>query len=382
MLAYLDNSATTRPFDEVIETMGELSRECYGNPSSLHSLGLSAERVIRSAKEVLMASVGAKEGRFIFTSGGTEADNLAILGTVLSALKRNPRCVTTKIEHPAVVEPFRKLASLGADCHFVGVDADGVVDLEEMERTLSADAALVSVMLVNNEVGSIQPIKEISHMIKRLCPDALFHVDAVQAFGKIPISVDELGIDLLSVSGHKIHGPKGVGGLYVRYPNRLKPIVFGGHQEDNFRSGTQNTTAIGGFAKAVELMMEHPEDPMRLSGLKQRMLEKLSRLSDIKINGGDKECSAPHIINISIKDAKSEVLLHSLEQRGVFVSTGSACSSNKPSLSPVLSAMGVDRKAIDCAIRISLGAENNEEQIDYAAQVICEEAERLRELFR
>ena len=219
-------------------------------------------------------------------------------------------------------------------------------------------------------------------MIKRICPEAILHVDAVQAFGKIPISVDKMGIDLLSVSGHKIHGPKGIGGLYVRHPNRLKPIVFGGHQEDNFRSGTQNTTAIGGFAKAVEQMLKPPEEPMRLAGLKQMMLEKLSKLSDIKINGGDKENSAPHIINISIKNAKSEVLLHSLEKRGVFVSTGSACSSNKPSLSPVLSAMGVSRADIDCAIRISLGSDNDEEQVDYAAQVICEEAETLRELFR
>ncbi|MBQ3553967.1 MAG: cysteine desulfurase [Clostridia bacterium] len=382
MLAYLDNSATTRPFDEVIETMGELSRECYGNPSSLHSLGLSAERVIRSAKEVLMRSIGAKEGRFIFTSGGTESDNLAILGSVLSAVRRSPECVTTKIEHPAVSEAFAYLSSIGADCHYVGVDARGVVDLKEMEQTLSPRTMLVSVMLVNNEVGSIQPIEEISRMMKRICPEALLHVDAVQAFGKVPISVDKMGIDLLSVSGHKIHGPKGIGGLYIRHPNRLKPIVFGGHQEDNFRSGTQNTTAIGGFAKAVERIVEQPEEPMRLAALKQRMLEKLSKLSDIKINGGDKETSAPHIINISIKNAKSEVLLHSLETRGVFVSTGSACSSNKPSLSPVLSAMGVSRADIDCAIRISLGSDNDEEQVDYAAQVICEEAETLRELFR
>ena len=253
MQAYLDNSATTRQFDEVTDKMSELARENYGNPSSLHSLGHEAEKIIKNAKAVMMDAIGAKEGQFLFTSGGTESNNLAILGTLLSAIKRRPKLVTTKIEHPAVIEPAQYLASLGADSRFVGVDADGVINLDEFEKSLEADTALVSVMFVNNEVGSIQPIAEISNMIKRICPNALLHVDAVQAFGKIPINVDKMGIDLLSVSGHKINGPKGVGGLYVRRPNILKPIVFGGHQENNLRSGTQNTPAILGFALEITL---------------------------------------------------------------------------------------------------------------------------------
>lgn len=383
MLAYLDNSATTRPFDEVTETVAQLSSGCYGNPSSLHSLGMEAEKVIKEAKKTLMDAIGAKQGRFIFTSGGTEADNLAILGTLMSALKRNPKFVTTKIEHPAVLEPAAYLSSLGADCRMVGVDADGCLRLDELEQSLESDTAFVSVMLVNNEVGSIQPIAEVSRMMRRICPNALLHVDAVQGFGKIPVNVEQMGIDLLTVSGHKIHGPKGIGGLYVRHPNLLKPIVFGGHQEENFRSGTQNVPAIGGFATAVRKTVGALDaEVKRIRGLRDRLICGLLELSDIQINGGDRACSAPHIINISIRNAKSEVLLHSLERRGVYVSTGSACSSNKPSLSPVLTAMGLSRADIDCAIRISLGAENTEEQVDYAVRVIREEAESLRELFR
>ncbi len=383
MQAYLDNSATTRQFDEVTDKMSELARECYGNPSSLHSLGHKAEKIIKSAKSVMMDAIGAKEGQFLFTSGGTESDNLAILGTLLSAIKRRPKLVTTKIEHPAVIEPAQHLASLGADCRFVGVDKDGVINLDEFEKNLATDTNLVSVMLVNNEVGSIQPISEISSIMKRICPNALLHVDAVQAFGKIPINVDRMGIDLLSVSGHKINGPKGIGGLYVRRPNLLKPIVFGGHQENNLRSGTQNTPAISGFALAAEKSVsELAVEIEKISKLKDRLLDGFLEIPDIKINGGDKKCSAPHIINVSIKNAKSEVLLHSLEKRGVFVSTGSACSSNKPSLSPVLLAMGVKREDIDCAIRLSLGYYNTKEQIDYAISAIKEEVSLLRELFK
>ena len=383
MQAYLDNSATTRQFDEVTDKISDVARENYGNPSSLHSLGHEAEKIIKNAKAVLMNVIGAKEGQFLFTSGGTESDNLAVIGTLMSAIKRKPKLVTTKIEHPAVTEPARYLASLGAHCHFVGVDADGVINLDELEKSLEPDTVLVSVMLVNNEVGSIQPISEISNIMKRICPNALLHVDAVQAFGKIPINVDKMGIDLLSVSSHKINGPKGIGGLYVRKPNILKPIVFGGHQENNLRSGTENTPAIAGFALAAEKSVsELAAETEKLSKLKDKLIKGLLEISDIKINGGDKKCSAPHIINVSIKNAKSEVLLHSLEKRGVFVSTGSACSSNKPSLSPVLSAMGVKREDIDCAIRLSLGYYNTEEQIDYAISAIKEEVSFLRELFK
>ena len=383
MIAYLDNSATTRQLDEVTEEMARIGAQCYGNPSSLHSLGHAAEKIIKDAKQAAMSAIGAKEGRFIFTSGGTEADNLALLGTLMYSLKRRPKLVTTKIEHPAVLEPAAYLASLGADCRYAGVDADGCVRLDELERLLEPDTALVSVMLVNNEVGSIQPLAEISRLVRRKCPEALLHADAVQAFGKIPMDVEQLDVDLLTVSGHKINGPKGIGGLYVRRPNRLKPIVFGGHQEDNFRSGTQNTPAIGGFAAAIRKTAEAlPAEAERLTLLKNQLLSALREIPDCRINGGDKPCSAPHIINISFHNAKSEVLLHSLERRGVFVSTGSACSSNKPALSPVLSAMGLSRSEIDCAIRLSLGADNTEEQIAYAAQVIREEVQTLRELFR
>lgn len=382
MFAYLDNSATTRPFDEVTQRMAEINSQHWANPSSLHSLGLDAEKILKEARDAAMNAIGAKEGRFIFTSGGTEADNLAILGTLLSSVKRQPKFIISKIEHPAVSEPAAHLSDLGARCHKVGVDSCGVVDLTELENSLEPDTALVSIMLVNNEVGSIQPVAEVSKLIQRVCPNALFHVDAVQGFGKIPIDVDKMGIDLLTVSGHKINGPRGVGGLYVRKPNRLKPIVFGGHQEGNFRSGTENTAAIGGFATAIhKTISQMPKETERLCSLRNHLTASLRGITNCRINGGDKTCSAPHIINISIPGVKSEVLLHSLERCGVFVSTGSACSSNKPSLSPVLSAMGLSRKDIDCAIRLSLGADNTLEQIDYTAQAIYEATEELRSLF-
>lgn len=382
MLAYLDNSATTRPFDEVTQRMSQINSQLWANPSSLHFKGLEAEKILKEAREISMSAIGAKEGTFIFTSGGTEADNLALLGSLLSSVKRRPKLVISKIEHPAVSEPAAHLAELGADCRTVGVDADGVVDLNELERLLEPDTALVSIMLVNNEVGSIQPIAEISRLIKRICPDALLHTDAVQGFGKVPIDVDKMGIDLLTVSGHKINGPKGIGGLYVRRPNRLKPIVYGGHQEENFRSGTENTAAIGGFAVAVRKTVgQMSGETVRLNTMRDRLITSLRKIKDCRINGGDRACSAPHIVNASFIGAKSEVLLHSLERCGVFVSTGSACSSNKPSYSPTLTAMGLSRREIDSAIRISLGADNTPEQIDYAVQALCEKTDELRALF-
>ena len=382
MLAYLDNSATTRPLDEVTQRMLEINSQYWANPSSLHSMGLDAERILKEAREISMSAIGAKEGRFIFTSGGTEADNLALSGTLFSAIKRKPKLVISKIEHPAISEPAAFLADLGVECRAIGVNKDGVIDLEEFEKSLEPDTALVSVMLVNNEVGSIQPIAEISKIMKKICPEALLHTDAVQGFGKVPIDVDKMGIDLLTVSGHKINGPKGIGGLYVRHPNRLKPIVFGGHQEENFRSGTENTAAIGGFAVAVAKTIEHmPKEIQRLSKLRDRITASLREIKGCHMNGGDRECSAPHIVNASFVGTKSEVLLHSLERCRVFVSTGSACSSNKPSYSHVLKEMGVGRKEIDGSIRLSLGVENTVEQIDYALQAIHEEVANLRALF-
>lgn len=382
MFAYLDNSATTRPFQEVTQRMAEIHEKQWANPSSLHSMGMAAEKILKEARDTTMEAIGATEGRFLFTSGGTEADNLAVLGTLLSSVKRRPKFVISKIEHPAVFEPSAYLSGLGADCRTVGVDRDGTVRLDELEKLLEPDTAFVSVMLVNNEVGSIQPIAEISRLMKKICPEALLHTDAVQGFGKVPIDVDKMGIDLLTVSGHKINGPKGIGGLYVRKPNRLKPIVYGGHQEGNFRSGTENTTAIGGFEVAIrKTMQQMPQETERLCQLRDRLITSLQQISKCRINGGNRENSAPHIVNLSLPGAKSEVLLHALERCGVFVSTGSACSSNKPALSPVLSAMGLSRKEIDCSIRLSLGIDTTLEQIDYAVQAICEAVAELRSLF-
>ncbi len=379
MNVYLDNSATTRPFDAVNQRMTELNENGYGNPSSLHSFGMEAEKRMKTAKENMLRAIGAKNGEIIFTSGGTEANNLAILGCLSRSVKRNPHIMTTQIEHPSVTEPFLYLQELGARCEFSPVDANGFIDVPRFEEQITEQIAFVSVMLVNNEVGSIQPVEKLSQIIKSRNPDAAFHVDAVQGFGKVKIDVEKMGIDLLTVSGHKINGPKGVGCLYIRKGVHIKPILFGGHQENNIRSGTQNVPGIAGFDTALlETFNQFDMHVEQMLRCKQFLLQKLKEIPHCTINGGESEKHAPHIINVSFPGLKSEVLLHALEARGVFISTGSACSSNKPSLSPVLSAMGFGRKRIDSAIRISLGVTNTMEEMHYAAAVIREEVINLQ----
>lgn len=372
IIAYLDNSATTRQFDEVTETVSVLSREVFGNPSSLHGIGMDAEKVIKSAKKTLLGSIGAEQtDEFIFTSGGTESNNLAILGYIRPKLSRKPHIVTTKIEHPSVLEVFKTLEEEGAVCSYVGVDEKGIIDLEELSSVLNEKTELLSVMLVNNEVGSVQPIDKICEIAKKKSPRIKIHADAVQAFCKIPINVKKSGIDMLSLSGHKIHGPKGIGGLYVKKGVTLKPFLYGGHQQKNLRSGTENPPVIGGFEKAVLINKEGFEEKRAKLGLLKKMI--ISELEGIKcchINSGEGENFSPNIVNASFLGIRSETLLHALEAEGVYVSTGSACSSNHPELSHVLLAMGHDKKRIDSAIRISMSTETNEEEVKKAVSAI------------
>lgn len=368
IIAYLDNSATTRQFDEVTETVSELSRKVFGNPSSLHRIGMDAEKVIKSAKKTLLQSIGAEQtDEFIFTSGGTESNNLAILGYIRPKLSRKPHIVTTKIEHPSVLEVFKTLEEEGAVCSRVGVDEKGIIDMDELSGVLNEKTELLSVMLVNNEVGSMQPIEKIVELAKKKSPRIKIHVDAVQAFCKIPINVKKMGIDMLSVSGHKIHAPKGIGGLFIRKGVSLKPFLYGGHQQKNLRSGTENPPVIGGFEKAVMINQEGFKDNSeKLSLFKKKIISELETIKCCRVNSGDGENFAPNIINASFLGIRSETLLHALEAEGVYVSTGSACSSNHPELSHVLLAMGHDKKRIDSAIRISMSGETSEEEIKKA----------------
>ncbi len=375
-MIYLDNSATTRPFDAVIALMAEMQQNNFGNPSSLHRAGILAERAMIQARDQVLSCLGGQDGNFVFTAGGTEANNLAILGTMLSRIRRTPRIITSEIEHPSVMEVALYLKSLGADCQFVRVDQNGQVDKEHFAELLIENTALVSVMSVNNETGATQDIATLCRMAKQKNPDVLFHTDAVQALGKIPLNVKETGVDLLSVSSHKINGPKGAGGLYIRRGVHVKPVLFGGGQENGLRSGTQNTPAICGFGLASELTMASmAEKTAEMARLRTKLSEGLSKIPGCQVVSV--ENPAPHIVCATFPGLKSETLLHTLEMREIYVSSGSACSSNKPQLSPTLLAMGKSRKEIEGAIRFSLGHNTTEADIEAALSAAREESELL-----
>ncbi len=380
-MIYLDNSATTRPFDEVSALMLRMQQETFGNPSSLHHAGVLAERTMTEARNQILSAFGANDATFVFTSGGTEANNLAILGTMLHRIRRAPQIITTEIEHPSVMETVLFLKNLGADCRFAKVNASGQVDQEHFNSLLSEETALVSVMSVNNETGAIQDIAALCRMAKQKNPDVLFHTDAVQAFGKIPLNLNQSGVDMISVSGHKINGPKGSGGLLIRRGVHVKPVLHGGGQENGLRNGTQNTPAIAGFGLATS---------MTLSNLSKKT-EKMDKLRRMLANGLAEipgcrvvttENPAPHIVNALFPGLKSETLLHTLEARGIYVSSGSACSSNKPQLSPTLLSMGYQRKEIEGAIRFSLGFSTTEEDIQAALAAVREDATLLLQVSR
>lgn len=375
-MIYLDNSATTRPFDEVISHMAEMQKNTFGNPSSLHRVGIMAERTMTEARNRVLAMLGADDGSFIFTAGGTEANNLAILGTMQSRLRRTPQILTTKIEHPSVMEAVQHLKSQGADCHFIEVDRNGLVNQDHFCSLLNENTALVSVMSVNNETGATQNIAKLCRLAKEKNPDVLFHTDAVQALGKIPLNVRESGVDLLSVSSHKINGPKGAGGLYIRRGVHVKPVVYGGGQENGLRSGTQNTPAISGFGLACQLTMaSFSETQKEMSRLRDMLSSGLSNIPGCHVVSV--ENPAPHVVTAVFPGLKSETLLHTLEMRDIYVSSGSACSSNKPQLSPTLLAMGYSRKEIEGAIRFSLGHATCETDILTTLAAVREETELL-----
>ena len=374
-MLYLDNAATPTPSRAAAEA-AITAFEAFGNPSSLHRLGLEAEKLVKGAKKNAAELLGAPAEDIYFTSGGTESNNTAIFGAVYAGRKKH--VVTTKIEHPSVIEPMKRLAEKGYTVDFVGVDGEGRLDLDELAAKLCADTALVSVMHVNNETGTIQPLSEVRRLISEKTDGALFHIDAVQSFGKIPIDLRGLKPDLLSASAHKIHGIKGTGLLYCKA--RIAPLIVGGGQQKNLRSGTENVPGIAAFGAACA--ERRGADYDRVLNLRQRLLEKIREgIDNVVYNGSDTDFCA-YVLNLSLPGIKSEILLHSLEAEGIYVSTGSACSSNKPQPSSTLTAMGKKNEEITGAVRFSFSDEITEEDVDRTAAAVCAQVAKIRRIMR
>lgn len=382
MEVYLDNSATTRPRDEVVDAMTYMLKNAYGNPSSLHRKGLEAEKEIEKSRKIISKFLGVDSKEIYFTSGGTESNNIAIQGLIKKYSKRGNHIITTKIEHSSVLNIFKYYEDKGFKVTYLDVDEKGIVDLEQLENSIKDETILVSVMMVNNEIGTIQPIKKIKDIIKKKNNNVKFHVDGVQAFGKIDVSLRSLEIDTFSFSGHKIHGPKGIGGLYVRNSIILEPIIFGGNQEKGLRSGTENVPGIVGLSKAVEIIKNNFEDEKNyIKELKKYFVDKvIEKIDNIKINSYIDDRCAPHIVNISFIGVKGEVLLHYLEEDGIFVSTGSACSSHKKGRSHVLQSIGLKEKEIEGAIRFSFAFYNTKEEIEYVIDKLERSVKDIRKI--
>ncbi len=383
MEVYLDNSATTRCFPEVAELMKQIMCEDYGNPSSLHRKGVQAENYLRTAKETIAKILKVNEKELLFTSGGTESDNLALIGAAHANCRRGKHLITTLIEHPAILQTMKYLEEEGYRVTYLPVDEKGCIRLEDLQRAITGETILVSIMYTNNEVGSQQPIAQAGALIKKMNPQILFHVDAVQGFGKARIYPKKMNIDMLSVSGHKIHGPKGVGFLYVDSHVKLKPIVFGGGQQGGMRSGTENVPGIAGIAKAAQIMYaNYDQDMEKLYNLKKCFIEGVKKIDQVIVNGPDCMDGAPHIVSVSFSGVRSEVLLHSLEDKGIYVSAGSACSAHKPQPSATLMAMGVPKDLLSSTIRFSFSVFTTMEEINYTLETLYDIIPMLRKYTR
>ncbi|GFI64508.1 cysteine desulfurase IscS [Lachnospiraceae bacterium] len=385
---YLDNSATTRVFPEVAELMTKIMCEDYGNPSSLHLKGVQAENYLRYAKETLAKLLKVNEKEIVFTSGGTESDNMALTGCAFANGRQGRHIITTQIEHPAVLKTCAWLETVGYRVTYLPVDSSGRISLDDLRGAMRSDTILVSVMHTNNEIGSLQPVAEAGALIKRMNPNTLFHVDAVQGFGKAKIYPKKMGIDLLSASGHKIHGPKGIGLLYIGEKVKIQPLIHGGGQQMNLRSGTDNVPGAAGMAKAAELLYAHyEEDQARLYRCKRYFMDGVRRIEGVRINGllpGEPEGAgtAPHIVSVSVPGVRSEVLLHALEEKGIYISAGSACAARKPQPSATLKAVGTDRSLLESTVRFSFSVYTTEEELDYTLRELYDKIPMLRRFTR
>lgn len=371
---YLDNSATTKPCEKSVEYTVHCMQKNWGNPSSLHKLGIDAEIAVDDARTAISKVLHCRKEEIIFTGSGTEANNTAILGAVKKNIKRGKRIVTTAIEHPSVLEVMKTLEAQGLEVIYLKPDGNGVIKIEDIENAVNKETILVSVMLVNNETGAIQPVREAAEIVKRVGAPALVHTDAVQAFGKLPINIRSLGVDLLTLSAHKIHGPKGIGALYIRQGVHIPPFIVGGGQEGGMRSGTEPTPLIAGLLGALEELPVLENMLQRQKELWQYAVNRLLDTNLVEINSSE-DC-LPYILNISVMGYRSETLLHFLEAQEIYVSSGSACAKGEGSY--VLREMGLDRRRVDSALRLSFSRFNTKEEIDILAEAIVKACSRLR----
>ena len=386
MEVYLDNAATTRVYDAVIDTVVQAMRTDYGNPASLHTKGVDAERYIRSARETLAGLLKVPPAELVFTSGGSESNNMAIIGAAMANARAGRHIITSQIEHASVYETMKYLEQQDFEVTYLPTDKYGVVDLEALRAAVRPDTILVSVMTVNNEIGTIQPLEDIARIVKEINPQTLLHTDAVQGFGKIPVYPKRIGLDMFSASGHKFHGPKGVGFLWIRDKVKVRPMVYGGGQQKGRRSGTENVPGTAGMGKAAEIEFENFEEKCaQLYALRSYFIEEIEKIDGTKVNGGrlpgslslqgredPAACAAPHIVSVSFEDVRAEVLLHALEERGVYVSSGSACSSNHPAVSRTLKSIGLEKKYLDATLRFSFSQDTSRQELEECIRVLNE----------
>ncbi len=369
MEVYLDNSATTRCYESVGDIVRKVMCEDYGNPSSMHTKGLEAERYVKQAQEIISKQLRVLPKEIFFTSGGTESDNLALIGYAYANQRRGRHLITSCIEHPAILNTMQHLEEEGFRVTYLPVDENGQIRLHALKEALCPETILVSVMYVNNEIGSVQPIDEALRITKGFNPSICFHSDAVQGFGKYRIFPKKQGIDMLSISGHKIHGPKGMGALYINEKVKIHPIIFGGEQQKNIRSGTENVPGIAGLGLASwEIYQNFDKKIAYMRMLKKKFLDGIQDIGDIRVHGFTDERSAPHIVSVGFAGIRSEVLLHALEEDGIYVSAGSACASNHPQISGVLRGIGTPKNYLESTLRFSMSEFTSEEEIDYTLE--------------
>lgn len=382
MNIYLDNCSTTKPREEVIEEIIYALREEYGNPSSLHKMGFNVEKKIEEIRNNIASFLEVNKDEIYFTSGGTESNNMAIQSIINKHNRIGKHIITTKIEHPSVLNVLKDYEEKGYDITYLKVNDKGLISLDQLKRSIREDTILIAIMHVNNEIGAIQPIWEIKKVLKGKNSRALIHVDGVQGFGKVHIDPKGWGVDTYSFSGHKIHGPKGIGGLYINKEIKLNPIIFGGNQERGFRSGTENVPGIMGLGKAVEIMEKNFEkEQNQVNGIKSYFIKRLGKEIDhIHINSPMNHKSSPYILNVSFEYVRGEVLLHYLEDKGIYVSTSSACSSRGTEKSHVLLALGLSNRMIEGAIRFCFSYENTKEDIDYTIEILKKSVEEIRQI--
>lgn len=383
MEAYLDNSATTRCSKAAADMVYKLLTEDYGNPSSLHMKGVEAENYINDAKKKIAKTLRVQDKEILFTSGGTESNNTAIIGAAMANKRAGRHIITSSVEHASVLAVMQFLEEQGFEITYLPVNHDGVISVEELKNAVREDTILVSLMHVNNEIGAVMPIEEAGAAIKEKNPAALFHVDAIQSYGKLEIRPKRMNIDMLSVSGHKIHGPKGSGFLYIKDKTKIKPIIYGGGQQKGMRSGTENVPAYAGLGVAAEeIYTDFDKKIAHMYELRDHFIASVQRIDGVSVNGRIDHTNAPHVVSVSVDGVRAEVMLHTLEDWQIYVSAGSACSSNKPAISSTLKSIGLKPSLLDSTIRFSFCVNTTQEEIDYAVSVMAEVIPMLRRYTR